>query len=215
MQAGCASPDGYIIDAAKGEWEQGVAACRRAVERSRDVLYRALSAGFLGFAYREQGDAERAIASLEQAIPLLDRFGLRAFEGWFTAFLAESYRLTGRLERAEVLAEDARRISTGAGFDLAVGWAQQALGRIALARGDLTTAAARLEEALVTFGATHSRYERGRTHVDLAATASARADVEAARRHLAEAGQMFVELDVPRHRERVERLAAAWGLSST
>ena len=200
-----------IILSAIGEWDEGIAECQRAVQKARDVLYRAIATGFLGFAYLEKGEAQPAIAALEQSIPLLHQFGLRAFEGWFTAFLAEAHRLEGRLDRADALSRTALRISTEANFGVAVGWAQQSLGRIASARGDLATAAAQLDEALATFTATHSRYECARTHMDLAAVWWMCSDQEAARRHLDEAHGLFKALGVSRYRERVERLAADWG----
>jgi tetratricopeptide (TPR) repeat protein len=204
-----------IIQAAMGEWEEGIATCHRAVQRARHTLYRAVASGFLGFAYMEKADPEPAIAALDQSIPLIQRFGLKAFEGWFTAFLAEAHRLAGRFDSAEALAAHALEIARAANFPVAMGWAQQSLGRSAWARGDGETAAARLTEALATFTAIHSRYEVARTHVDLARLRWARGDREAARRHLCEAHDLFARLDVPRYRERLERLAADWGESLT
>jgi hypothetical protein len=93
-----------IVHAAMGEWEQGVAECQRAVEKTRDALNRAIAMGHLGYAYLEKGDAQQAILTLEQSTPFLHRFGFRSFEGWFTALLAEAYRLQGDLDRAAVLA---------------------------------------------------------------------------------------------------------------
>jgi transcriptional regulator with AAA-type ATPase domain/tetratricopeptide (TPR) repeat protein len=202
-----------IVRVAMGEWDAGIADCLRAVDVARDVLYRALATAFLGFAYMEKGDAQQAVAALEQAIPLVRRFGLRAYEGWFTAFLAEAYRLLGHLERAEVLSASACEIATEANFPVALGWAQLSLGRIAAARNDLMAAAARLDEALATFTTTHSRYECARTHMERASVEWTRGDRDSARRDLAAAHELFRELSVPRYRERVERLAADWGMS--
>ena len=202
-----------IVHVAMAEWDEGIADCLRAVHVARDALYRAIATAFLGFAYMERGDAEPAIAALEQAIPLVHRFGLRAYEGWFTAFLAEAHRLAGHLERAEALSVSACQIATEANFPVAVGWAQLSLGRTAAARSDLPAAATRLDEALTTFTTTHSHYECARTHMDLAAVGWAHGDGDAARRHLATARGLFQELGVPRYGERVERLAADWGIS--
>ncbi|TMB53350.1 MAG: hypothetical protein E6J50_00675 [Chloroflexi bacterium] len=201
-----------IVHAAMGEWEQGVAECQRAVEKTRDALNRAIATGYLGFAYLEKGDTERAILALQESIPFLRQFGFRAFEGWFTALLAEAHRLQGQLDRADELAGNALRIATEANFGVAKGWAQHALGRIAHARGDLPGATARLHEALLSFTAVDSRYESARTHMDLAAVGWARGDRDAARRHLDEAYGLFKELAVPRYRDRVEQLAAEFGI---
>ena len=202
-----------VVRAAMGEWDEGIAGCLRAVHVARDVLYRALATAFLGFAYMEKGDAEHAIAALEQAIPLVQRFGLRGYEGWFTAFLAEAHRLAGHLERAEAMSASAYQIATEANFPVGVGWAQLSMGRIAGARSDFPAAAARFDEALATFTTTHSRYECARAYLDLAGVTRAGGDGEAARRHLRTAYELFRELGVPRYCERAERLAADWGMS--
>src|SRR5262245_8667822 len=204
-----------IARAAVGEWDDAIADCRRAVSAARDVLYRALATGFLGFAYTEKGasEAERAIIEFEQAIPLVQKFGLKAYEGWFRALQAEAHRLAGHPERAEELGQDAYRTANEARFPVGVGWAQLALGRIAADRNDLESAATRLETALKTFADAQSGYEWARVHIELAKVSHARGADEAARDHLEVARARFVELDVPIHRERVERLAAEWAIT--
>jgi tetratricopeptide (TPR) repeat protein len=202
-----------IVHAAMGDWERGIESCRRAVQKARDALNTAITTGCLGFAYLESGDAARAIPALEQAIPLLHLFRFRTFEAWFTAFLAEAHRREGRLEMAEPLARRALEIALQAKFGIGVGWAQQALGRIAQARGELATAEARFEEARRSFLALHSRYESARTSLDLAAIAVARGDTLAAGKHLGEARALFLALGAPRYVERADALAAEWGVS--
>jgi DNA-binding NtrC family response regulator/tetratricopeptide (TPR) repeat protein len=199
-----------IVHAAMGNGEEGIAACQGAVQMTRDALNRAIATGWLGYAYLEKGDAARAIASLEQSIPFLHEFGVRALEGWFTAFLADAHRLEGNLERAEAVSLEALHMATEADSRVAVGWAQLALGRIAHARSDLETAATRLTAALAIFTDIQSRYECARTHLDLATVAQARGDGEAAGRHLNEAHGLFTALGAPQRRERVEQLAADW-----
>ena len=204
-----------IIHAAMGEWDEGIAECRLAVQRARNVLYKAIGTGFLGFAYMEKNDAGNAVAALEYSIPLLEQFGLRTFAGWFTAFLAEARRLQGRLDEAATLAEQAKQVAVETNFSVAVGWAQQSLGRIAAARGDLIAAEARLHDALAVFTATSSRYECARTRLDLAALGRTRGDPDVARRHLVEAYRLFKAIGVPRYCERVEGLADGWTLRLT
>jgi len=206
-----------IIRAARGEWDDAIADCKRAVASARDVLYRALATAFLGFAYTEKGYiekelAEPAIAALRESIPLVQNFRLKAYEGWFRAFFAEAHRLAGHLESAEELAHEARSTASEARFPVAVAWAQLVLGRVALDRHDLDAAEARLDKALKMFTDARSRYEWARVHVDLARVCHARGEDDAARQHLDAARARFVELDVPIHRERVERLATEWSL---
>ena len=204
-----------ITEAAVGEWDDAIEDCLRAVAAARDVLYRALATGFLGFAYTEKGsaEAERAILALDQSIPLVQKFGMKTYESWFKAFLAEAYRLAGDLKGAEAQAQEARRAAKDVSFPVGVGWAELALGRIAADRGDLEAAATRLDEALETFTKAGSRYEWARVHVELAKVSHARGAGDDARGHLEDARARFIELEVPIHRERAERLAAEWGIT--
>jgi DNA-binding NtrC family response regulator/tetratricopeptide (TPR) repeat protein len=201
-----------ITRSALGEWDEGIDLCRHAVDVARDVLYRALATAFLGFAYTEKGEAAPAITALEQAIPLAQRFGLRTYEGWFTAFLAEAHRLNDNLEGAERQAQSALAIATDARFPVAIGWAQLSSGRIAAARGDLDAATKKLETAFETFSRSGSSYECARTRVDLARVCYRRGDRDAARQHLQSARASFVALGVPRHREIAEALATDWAI---
>jgi hypothetical protein len=113
---------------------------------------------------------------------------------------------------AESLARRALEIATQAKFGIGMGWAQQALGRIARARGDLGAAEARFVEARQTFDSLHSRYESARTSLDLATTAAARGDSPAAGKHLSAARALFAQLGVDRYVERADAVAAEWGL---
>ena len=196
-----------VIDTAVGKWDDGIAASERAVRAARDALNRAITTGMLGFACLEKGDTARARSAFEQSIPLLHRFGLRAFEAWFTALLGEAHRVEGQLDRAYVLASQAVEIAMEAKFGIALGWAQFVLARIAAARDELDAAAARFGEALATFTAIHSRYEVARVRMDLGLLCRARGDRETAHRHLSEAQTLFEVLGVPLYRERAERLA--------
>jgi transcriptional regulator with AAA-type ATPase domain/tetratricopeptide (TPR) repeat protein len=202
-----------ITRSALGEWDEGIDLCRHAVDVARDVLYRALATAFLGFAYTEKGEAAPAIIALQQAIPLAQRFGLRTYEGWFTAFLAEAHRLNHNLEGAERQAQSALAIATDVRFPVAIGWAQLSSGRIAAARGDLDAATKKLEMAFETFSRSGSSYECARTRVDLARVCYQRGDRDAARQHLQSARASFAALGVPRHREIAEALATDWAIA--
>ena len=168
--------------------------------------------GFLGFAYMEKGDATAAIAALEESIPLVHQFGVKVFEGWFTAFLAEANRIEGRLDRAEAFAEHGRLLATEANYGVAVGWAEHSLGRTARDRGDLVKATEHLDQAFKTFTGTHSRYECARLHMDLGGVWRSRGNDNLAAHHLREAHELLSRLGAVPHRERVERLAAEWGI---
>ena len=74
-------------------------------------------------------------------------------------------------------------------------------------------AAGHFQEALDTFTSIQSRFEAGRTHLDLAALAHVQDHQEAAATHLHTAHAVFTALQVPRYVERTEQLAGAYGVA--
>ena len=204
-----------VIHAAMGEWETGIEACQRGLERSPDPLNRAITLGWLGYAYLEMGDSGEAIPRLEEAIQQVGQFGFRQFQGWFMIFLAEARRLSHQIEGALDLARHGLDICREAKFLHGVGWAHRALGRIAQARGALSDAEEHLIQAHETFASIQSQYELGRTHLDLAAIARARRNQEAVTTHLREAHRLFTTLRVPRYVQRTAELAKEFGVSVT
>lgn len=197
-----------VVHTALGDLDAGLAACRRAVELSPDPVDAALALGWLGFVHVERGETAQAIPLLEQAIAQLAQFQFVQPHGWFMVFQAEAHRLAGRLDLAETLAADGLRRSRAAHSLHGTAWAERALGRIALARGALGDAEARLTSALDVLDAMGARYDLARTHLDLATVAHARGDRAAGARHVDPARQLFGALGVPSHRERVDALAA-------
>ena len=95
-------------------------------------------------------------------------------------------------------------ITREANFRTGLGWAQQALGRIAEARGAFAEAETHLNAARETFAAIRSRYELGRTHLDLAALARVQGNREAVVTNLRAAHHLFRTL-------RVEKFCQARG----
>ncbi|MGH7303510.1 MAG: ATP-binding protein, partial [Candidatus Rokuibacteriota bacterium] len=202
-----------IIHAARGETDAGVQACRRGVERARDVMNQTIGTGWLGFTLMEKGETAEAIARLAHAVKLFAQFGYRPLQGWFTAFLAEAYRLEGQPELARDAARKSLQIATDARVRVAEGWARLVLGRIAIGAGAHGEAEEHLREALAAFDAVHSRYEMARTQVDLAVTAHAQGRKDAARVFLSDAHALFLRLNVPHHAGRTEQLARDLDLS--
>jgi class 3 adenylate cyclase/tetratricopeptide (TPR) repeat protein len=198
---------GYFY-ASMGEFEAAIRDCRGGLDRSRDPLNSTAALGFLGYAYLEQGDPQRAVEALETAVEALRKAGFRQMLGWFCAFLAEASLGIGRAERGRLLAAEALEISRETRFGYGAGMAQRALGRIARQAGTATEAAGWLEQALATFSELGARFEVGRAHLDLVSLAQDRNDTRAAERHLGLAGDLFRQLGTPRYSERVERLAA-------
>jgi len=200
------------IEATRGEWELGLDACRRALDRSQDPVNTAYSIGQMGYAYLEGGDVAQAIPLLNKAIDLWTRFHVRQTAARFMASLSEAYLATGQLELAGRLARDSLEISRGVKFLYVVGLAHRAAGKVAHARGDLSGAGREFEEAFETFRTMGARFELARTQVAQAELARASRDDTSAARHLREAAEVFRSLGVPRHEERAAQLARAWSL---
>src|SRR5499427_4983933 len=196
-----------IIHAISGASDIAISECRRAVERSPDPLNQALATGFLGFAYMERGDGTQAILALEQAASIAASVGYRPLQSWFSAFLAESYRIDGRFDTAREIATKSLQIATDARVQVATGWARLCLGRVANATGAHAEAEQHLKVALETFAGIQSRYEMGRTQLDLAVATHAQGKREAATGFLRAAHELFGVLGLVRYAERAKGLA--------
>jgi tetratricopeptide (TPR) repeat protein len=146
-----------LMEATRGEWEAGIAACHRSVAHSPDPLNTAVALGFLGHAYLESGDAVAATSALEQAVQHMSRFRFRQLHGWYLAFLGEAYLLSGQLDQARASALQGLEITRDCRFQHGVGWAHRALGRIARVSGALAEAETYCMEALQTFASTRPK----------------------------------------------------------
>jgi tetratricopeptide (TPR) repeat protein len=202
-----------IIQAARGDADASIQACRRGVDRVRDPLNRAITTGWLGYTLMEKGDAGEAIAKLDHVTRLLGQFGYRPLQAWFLAFLAEARRLEGQLDLARETARQSLQIAGDAQVRVAEGWASLALGRIAIDAGAHAEAEAHLEAARASFEAVHSRYELARTHMELTVAAHALGKKAEAQASLRAAHTLFEEINVPYHVKRAERLARDLGFS--
>jgi hypothetical protein len=97
---------------------------------------------------------------------------------------------------------------------LGEGSARRALGLLARAEGRLDDAEQELSEALRVFETIGARLEVGRTHLALAEVTMAQGRGQATLEHLGSAHHLFRALNVPRHVEKVARLARDAGLPS-
>jgi tetratricopeptide (TPR) repeat protein len=199
-----------LIEATHGDWEAGIKACQRGLERSPDPLNTAVALGFLGYAYLEQGDASQAIPLLEQAAQQCGQFRFRQLQGWFTSWLSETLLVSGGFGKARDLAFQGLEIAREVKFWFGVGLGQRALGRTTQAGGALAEAETHCTEALQTF---QSRFELARTHLALADLAHTQGQPAAVATQLTEAHALFTALQVPRYVERTMQLASAYGVS--
>lgn len=186
------------IHAMRGDWDEGIAAGRRALDDSPDPLNTADALGWLGFSYLEQGDAATAVRLLEASVEQWSRFRLRPAQGGFRILLAHAYLLEGDVDHAERVGKEGLALTRETRYGLGIGWGQRLLGLIARMRSDAENARLGLEEALATFVSIGAGFEAARTRLLLAEVLWAR-DEAAATRLVAEARKAFEALAVPRY----------------
>jgi DNA-binding SARP family transcriptional activator len=198
---------GWIL-ASRGRWDEGIERCRRGGAESTDPVNTALATGRLGCAHLEKGEGAEALPLLERSVDQLGRFRFLQLQGLFTALLAEARLLTGDATGARETADRALALTLESRYPYGVAWARRALGRIAIAAGDLEAAVAGLEDALAIFTSIHARFEAARTRLELAELAQARGDGAGARAWLTDAAQALADMGVSRYDEQVRALAA-------
>jgi tetratricopeptide (TPR) repeat protein len=202
-----------------GETDAAVATAQRAAALAADPVARLSAVGWLGGAYQEAGEGDRAIASLEESIRDMQHlsptggYRYRQFDAFLQATLSEAYLAKGEVARAHELAVAALPSATPGGWAVAIGYAARALGRAALAAGKLDDAEAAARQALRAFGEASTHAQVARSRLVLAEVLVARDDRGAATTELVTAREAFVQMRVPRLVERTERLAAALGLT--
>jgi tetratricopeptide (TPR) repeat protein len=201
------------IHSLMGDRERAVSLCRRAVELAPDPVARGMARGMLGLAYKEAGEAARAIGTLE---PALEEFRqLRAgggyrfgqIDGYFTAVLAEAYVLASDPKRGAALADEALAAGRAGKWAVGIAYAERATARAAWASADLVRATEHMGRAIEVFRSSEARFQTARTELSMSELAHARGDAESARAHLGAAHTAFVALRVPHQVELAERLA--------
>jgi tetratricopeptide (TPR) repeat protein len=160
-----------FIHALRRKPRAALAACRRAVALAPDACGAANAHGFLGYAHLVAGQAEQAIAALEQGARESAHFGFKAQQGWFLAWAGEAHLLRGDAVRAAECAEEGLALTRQTRFPLGMGCAQRALGRVALARGAVSEARSHLEPAVQTFAEVGAAVDLATTRRQLAALA--------------------------------------------
>jgi class 3 adenylate cyclase/tetratricopeptide (TPR) repeat protein len=210
LQSYAAFATGWI-HGMRGDYAAGVVACERSIERSPGPVNTAIARGLLGYVYLEQGDLDRAIPALTEAVTQLSQFQQRHSQVTFMVYLGEACLLAGQPEKARELATEALRLAREVGFGRGIGSAQIVLGRLALARRLLDEADAHLSEAIETFDAMQARYMVARVRLDLAELAEARGNVTAVTTHLRTAREFFKLAGAAKLVGRTEQLAERLG----
>jgi tetratricopeptide (TPR) repeat protein len=201
---------GWLL-ATRGDWEPAIAACELSASLAPDVFSGVASTGWLGRAYLEKGDCERAIPLLEQTYRDLVRYGYRGIQGWFTAWLGEAYLANGDIARACEIAREGISTAESIPNPWAVAANSRVLGGAALMTADLTAARDLLEGALRTFTSLGSRFDAGKTHLLLARLAERRGEERLAIDHLTTARQLFEAVEAPAYVERAAQAVQRLG----
>jgi tetratricopeptide (TPR) repeat protein len=195
----------------KGEWDTALVAGQRALTLATGLQHTYWISASLGYAHLEQGEVDKAIALLEQAVQHYTE--TRSTWGWFAAWLGEAYAVAGRIDEARALVREGLARTREAEYWIGIGIAQRALGRVERGSGALSEAARHLQEALQTFAEHGYRPEQARTHLDLATVAHAQGSAAAAATHLRAAYALFTALRAPKYVERTEQLACAYAVT--
>jgi class 3 adenylate cyclase/tetratricopeptide (TPR) repeat protein len=201
--------------ATRGECAAGIEALQRALQISPDPFETAFILACLGKAFSEEGELGRAVPVLEQAVELADQVRSRQWRAWFRTWLGEAYLLAKKMDKAQEVVSQTLEICTDVEFVLGIGLCHQVLGRIAQARNALGEAGRHLTTAREIFASVQSRFELGRTDLELASLAHSRGNHEAAAANLREAHSLFETLEVPKYAERTEQLAVGFGVAIT
>ena len=196
VQSSAAAVAGFV-HAAREDRETAVACAQRALDVARDPYAAAVARASLGIVALERGEVPAAIAALAEAVSGLSRFGNLAPVTRLQGQLAEAHRQAGDAKRARGLALEVIDLSRTLGTLAGKAWAERTLGRIALERGAVAEADARLAIALDVFSRIPVPFEAARTRLDLAGVAHHRGDDATATAHLARAAEAFVRLGLP------------------
>jgi exonuclease VII small subunit len=134
-------------------------------------------------------------------------------DGMFRALLSEAYLAKGDAGRAGDLGAQALAIARAGGWGVAIGYAERAVGRVALAAGQLDEAEAAINRSLSTFAEGEALAQAARSRLPLAEIRVARGDPEAAAAELTAAQQTFAQMHAPILVERARRLAQDLGVA--
>jgi DNA-binding SARP family transcriptional activator len=202
-----------LVHAAREEWEAALAACRKALDVSRDPFTSAAATAITGCVKLGMGQPGEACSLLGEAVESFERFGTRHIASRFMAWRAEAHLDAGDVASAKRWADQALALGSEGGSRWSIGLAHRALARIAMAGADLEEAERRLRDALATFEAMPAPLETAHAHVLGAELSGRRGNVEACARHLIEAHRLFRERGVPRRQACVEDAARALGVA--
>ena len=128
--------------------------------------------GWWAYAYLEKGEAREALPRLEWAAHQGRQFGYKAIVSWFWGWWSEALRLTGEADRARQVALEGLDLASEGSNLYGTGFGRRVLGRLARDAGDLAVAEEQLRAALDVFTAVESRFEVGRSHLDMASSYS-------------------------------------------
>lgn len=201
-----------LYEAARGETALGIAECERGFDLSPDEPNTAWALGALGFARREHGDIDGALADLERAIRIAERTGHPGILSRFLGWLGDARRRAGDLAGAAAAASHSGELGADIGCRWVVALSLRTRGRIASDAGDLTAARRLLGEGRAALEAIGCDFDLALCHVDLARLA--RAQGRDPGPSMAAALALLETLPAPIAREEVVRLAGEMGLSA-
>jgi tetratricopeptide (TPR) repeat protein len=211
LQVSAAWATGWI-QAARGCYDEGIAACQRGLACAPDPLSAAFVLGWMGYAYLEKGDAEEAVSCLEQAVRHMQQCGYPRMQGLYTTFLGAAHLLQGDIDKARELIHQGVELARAAQDRFGIGWGLRMLGHVDETCGHYNEAQQYFHVALQAFATLQASFEVARTQLALAEVAYQQGGHDMATEHLREAYQQFTSLDVAAYVQRTEQRAAELGL---
>ncbi len=144
----------------QGRWDRAIAAARLGMEEARTAghLHNEYYASiWLGAALAESGEVEAGLEALDRSANLADVAHTWIMLDWVHAFRGFAYLRSGVHGRAKEAAAEGLRLAERYGFKLGIGLCTEALGRVALERGDRTGAEEMLRQALRLYSSIGAR----------------------------------------------------------
>jgi predicted ATPase/DNA-binding SARP family transcriptional activator len=146
-----------------------------------DAWTEASARSYLGFVSWLEEDFERAVAECSTALTMFRSLGDVEGTAWSLLSLGVVARYQGDLELSGALVGESLELARSIGFREGIAWSREQLGLLALARGGFADAEAQLRLSFGTHRELRDRWRMASVLEDLAATALAASDEQAAR----------------------------------
>jgi tetratricopeptide (TPR) repeat protein len=177
----------------KGDLDRAVECSELAFEKAASPYYKAMAAGFLGWALCRRGDLKKGIEIVTEIVELFRAERYVNGEISFGIVLGEGYRLTGEYDKARQTLEEALERAENYGARAMVGQASRFLGEVAL-KANPEEARPHFQKAISIFQDTKAKHELALACAGMGRLHKQQGDTEQAREYLTKALEIFERL---------------------